>query len=477
MRIAQRNQLKNCPITPRDVRLMKEILGPSIPGLKGKTVRTKPAQVNPELIPVPPHIRDHYQTITLAIDIMFVNRIPFLMTTSRHIHYHTASALPTMQITNIVDTIRALHKFYLKRDFRIIQILADGQFHPCKHEFAEMKIDLNCVAHDEHVPEAERLNRTVKERCRCNYHMTPFTKIPRRMVIGLIRNVIFYLNAFPHEDGVSADLSPYTIINGKIVDYNLHCRIPFGTYAQTRNPTENTMRSRTTGAIAMGPSSNYQGGVIFFSLTTGKDLDRSGNDFTIAPMPDDAIQRVEHMAAESPNGLLFADRHNNPFDTTNSGPITIRFTDPPNGNIMPQIPLPNGETEPAIHQPFPPQNQEQEQLQQQHFDPDNQRTIRITGVDDEPIESAPPIDDNDDDELDADELAHIETPGVESNTTEVEEEETKDEDEYIEDEYIESTGVHEPRRSNRLRNLTQQFEYQYLQGTFDDGGKDPTIFE
>ena len=38
MRIAQRNQLKNCPITPRDVRLMKEILGPSIPGLKGKTV-------------------------------------------------------------------------------------------------------------------------------------------------------------------------------------------------------------------------------------------------------------------------------------------------------------------------------------------------------------------------------------------------------------------------------------------------------
>ena len=88
MRIAQRNQLKNCPITPRDVRLMKEILGPSIPGLKGKTVRTKPAQVNPELIPVPQHIHDHYQTITLAIDIMFVNRIPFLMTTSRHVHYH-----------------------------------------------------------------------------------------------------------------------------------------------------------------------------------------------------------------------------------------------------------------------------------------------------------------------------------------------------------------------------------------------------
>ena len=135
--------------------------------------------------------------------------------------------------------------------------------------------------------------------------MTPFTKMPRHMVIGPICNVVFYLNDFPHEDGVSADLSPYIIVNGKVVDYNLHCRIPFGTYAHTRNPTDNTMRLRTTDVIAMGPSSNYQGGVIFFSLATGKDLDCSRCDFTIAPMPQDAIQWVEHMAADLPNGLIF----------------------------------------------------------------------------------------------------------------------------------------------------------------------------
>ena len=37
--IAIKNQLKNSPITPRDVRPMIEILGLSVPGLKGKTVR------------------------------------------------------------------------------------------------------------------------------------------------------------------------------------------------------------------------------------------------------------------------------------------------------------------------------------------------------------------------------------------------------------------------------------------------------
>jgi len=37
--ITQKNQLKNCPIVPRDIRLIDEILGPIVPGLKGKTMR------------------------------------------------------------------------------------------------------------------------------------------------------------------------------------------------------------------------------------------------------------------------------------------------------------------------------------------------------------------------------------------------------------------------------------------------------
>ena len=100
---------------------------------------------------------------------------------------------------------------------------------------------------------------------------------------------MFYLNAFPHKDGVSKDLSPYTIVQGKVVDYNLHCKVAFGSYAQTRNLTTNDMRARTTGTIAMGPSTNFQGGVEFFSLESAKTLNRSKNDYTLAPMPADAI--------------------------------------------------------------------------------------------------------------------------------------------------------------------------------------------
>ena len=74
---------------------MTEILGPSVPGLKRKTVRKQKDGVQPDMVPVP-NIQDHYQEIILAIKIMHVNQIPFLITTSRHINYHTASVLPSV---------------------------------------------------------------------------------------------------------------------------------------------------------------------------------------------------------------------------------------------------------------------------------------------------------------------------------------------------------------------------------------------
>ena len=114
---AQKNQLKNSPITPRDIRQMKEFLGPSVPGLKGKMARKQKGRIQPDVVPVPKHIQDYYQETILVIDIMHVNQIPFLITTSRHIHYHTASVLPSMKGDIIVSTLRVMFKFYWKNDF------------------------------------------------------------------------------------------------------------------------------------------------------------------------------------------------------------------------------------------------------------------------------------------------------------------------------------------------------------------------
>ena len=90
----------------------------------------------------------------------------------------------------------------------------DGQFEGITGDLAGFGVTVNTVARGEHVPEAERYIRTIKERARCVYNTMPFKKIPGRMVAELIYYSIFWLNTFPARDGVSKTLSPRSIVTG-----------------------------------------------------------------------------------------------------------------------------------------------------------------------------------------------------------------------------------------------------------------------
>ena len=78
------------------------------------------------------------------------------------------------------------------------------------------------------------------------------------------------------------------------------------------------MATRTIGAIALRPTENTQGGYFFFSLSTGRVLNRGR--WTSLPMPNEVIDRIHRMARQEHgnNGLLFEDRNHNqlgdPYD-------------------------------------------------------------------------------------------------------------------------------------------------------------------
>ena len=115
----------------------------------------------------------------------------------------------------------------------------------------EIDTGLNITSRDEHVPEVERMIRTIKDRVRAVYNSLPYQHIPLTMIPKMVFTVIFWLSAFPQHDGVSNTLSPRTIITQRIVDYKLHCHIEFGAYTQIHEEHDNSMVARTTGAITM----------------------------------------------------------------------------------------------------------------------------------------------------------------------------------------------------------------------------------
>ena len=97
-----------------------------------------------------------------------------------------------------------------------------------------MFAEVNVVGKEEHVPEIERYHRTIKERMRCYYAMLPFLPyLPRMMVIHMLMTVVFYMNAFVWDQGVSEHLPPVTLIEGLVLDYWKHFHVIPGEYVHT----------------------------------------------------------------------------------------------------------------------------------------------------------------------------------------------------------------------------------------------------
>jgi hypothetical protein len=122
----------------------------------------------------------------------------------------------------------------------------------------------------------------------------PIQHYPPRLIIKMVFLSIFWLNAFPHQLGVSQTLSPRTIVTGLHIDYTKHCRVAFGQYVQTHEKHNNSMEVRTIGALALQPTGNAQGGYYFYSLMSGQRIHRTR--WTELPMPAEVQDRVHALA-------------------------------------------------------------------------------------------------------------------------------------------------------------------------------------
>jgi len=91
-------------------------------------------------------------------------------------------------------------------------------------------------------------------------------------------------------------MNPRELIAGQEIDDNKHWKLEFGECTQLHEEPDSSMATPTTGALALRPTGNAQGGYLFCSLNTGRVLNR--NRWTTLPMPAEVIQRAHALVCK-----------------------------------------------------------------------------------------------------------------------------------------------------------------------------------
>ena len=289
-------KIKNSTLLPKDADNAEIIFGPDIGSLKGKTVRRRPKQVNiPVTIPIgiPDDIMTALKSVTLCADIFYVDKLKFVVTLSRNLHFGTVEYIINRKQETIFEAMTNVLALYTYFNFTVRSLLTDGEFNVLKDKFLEKGVLLNVAAAHEHVGDIERYIRVIKERVRAVIATLPFDHFPRILRREIILFAVSALNMTIRLNGVTPHHSPTSIVTGQELDVNKNCSLPFGGYCQVGyydEPRNDTEIARTIDALALRPTGNAQGGYFFLRIDTWKRISR--HDWKELPMPDNIIDII-----------------------------------------------------------------------------------------------------------------------------------------------------------------------------------------
>ena len=113
IKIVEKHLLPNYAVTCQDILAAEHIFHKDLGSLKGKTAhqQTPPVNITPTTIPTT--VLKQYHDIIMAADIMYVNKIPFFMSISRHLCFATAQHLSNQKSTTILQSIKQIQQVYL----------------------------------------------------------------------------------------------------------------------------------------------------------------------------------------------------------------------------------------------------------------------------------------------------------------------------------------------------------------------------
>jgi hypothetical protein len=136
-----------------------------------------------------------------------------------------------------------------------------------KQFLAQHGIEQEVKGQGEKVVTVERKIRVIKERIRTLWNTLPYL-VTLELQDWLVQRVVYFINSEPSSSSVDSR-SPREKLTGKMLDEKIDLKYEFGEYVQVvDNVTNNSMQSRTQGALALMPTGASDGSWYFLLLSS-----------------------------------------------------------------------------------------------------------------------------------------------------------------------------------------------------------------
>ncbi len=146
--------ITNCPVTVQNVENTNCIFVPDLAYLRGKTIRTKPEHVHVECVQIPWDFVELHKYVMLVADVVFVNGLPFWVTSLQGISLVTIEYLKSRILKQLIHTLERVIRIYGKAGFIVQTALMDMEFKKLRDKLPN--VTLNTTTAREHVGEIKR---------------------------------------------------------------------------------------------------------------------------------------------------------------------------------------------------------------------------------------------------------------------------------------------------------------------------------
>jgi hypothetical protein len=81
---------------------------------------------------MPMTIMEKYRELILCVDVMFVNKLPLLVTISRGIKFGTVKSIESRKLKELLTAVKSVKRIYALRGFKVTRAHVDNEFEPMR---------------------------------------------------------------------------------------------------------------------------------------------------------------------------------------------------------------------------------------------------------------------------------------------------------------------------------------------------------